>query len=378
MVRLDGLLEAVALDEPHGVERPAVIVGAEAVDRHDPGVLQAAVDLGLQDEPAAEVGLGDLVGPDLLEGHLAAELLVAGDVDAAQPALAVEAEDAEPRAGAAGRGGVGRRRPGVAAGRLAASVRGGEAGLEVGVVEPLQVVADRAQRADGREARLGIAAVLLEVLGDQGLQQHAAGVVERPAIHQELGQGPGLVGDPGGEGGQQVVAADEVVLQGQDAEEEVAAGVRMRSRRRPVARPGPGPEGGADHPGVVREPVQVLLDPGRSPQPSPQLALQRHQLAQQRLAIGLVAPRPGSPRSAAPARPARRPRTGRTPHQLARTAAGARPPASRPDVCPFITIPPEATPRESPPACASPSARRSPSRSAISSRVYPSSRRSST
>ena len=114
VVRLDGLLEAVALDEPHGVERPAIVVGAQAVDRDDPGVLQPAVDLGLQDEPAAEVGLGDLVGPDLLEGDLAAELLVAGDVDAAQAALAVEAEDAEPLAGAAGRGGVGRRRPGVA------------------------------------------------------------------------------------------------------------------------------------------------------------------------------------------------------------------------------------------------------------------------
>ena len=97
VIRLDGLLEAVALDEPHGVERPAITVSAEAVDRDDPGVLQAAVDLGLQDEPAAEVALGDLVGPDLLEGDLTAELLVASDVHAAQPALAVEAEDAEPR-----------------------------------------------------------------------------------------------------------------------------------------------------------------------------------------------------------------------------------------------------------------------------------------
>ena len=138
VVRLDGLLEAVALDEPHGVERPAVVVGAQAVDRHDPGVLQPAVDLRLQDEPAAEVGLGDLVGPDLLEGDLAAEFLVAGDVDLGR---------GRPRGGSGGcgtgpargeAGGVGRRRLGVAAGPGGRS-GGGEAGLEVGVSDSPQV-----------------------------------------------------------------------------------------------------------------------------------------------------------------------------------------------------------------------------------------------
>src|SRR5262245_34413550 len=74
--------------------------------------------------------------------------------------------------------------------------------------------------------------MLLEVLGDQGLQQRPAGLVERSAIHQELGQGPRLVGDPGVEGGQEVVAADEVVLQCQDAEEEIASG-RLPSWARP-------------------------------------------------------------------------------------------------------------------------------------------------
>src|SRR5579864_3539675 len=198
MVRLDRLLEAIAFDEPHGVERPAIIICAEAVDRHDPGVLQTAVDLGLQNEAATEVGLGDLVGPDLLESDLAAELVVAGDVDPAEPALAVEAKDAEPRAGAAGRRGVGRRRPGVAAGPGGPGGRS-EAGLQVAIVELLQVVADRAQRTGRREARLGVASVLFEVLCDQRLQQRPAGLVERPAIREELGQGPGLVGYPGSE-----------------------------------------------------------------------------------------------------------------------------------------------------------------------------------
>ena len=34
---VDGLLERVAADEPHGVIGAAVAVGAQAVDRHDPG-----------------------------------------------------------------------------------------------------------------------------------------------------------------------------------------------------------------------------------------------------------------------------------------------------------------------------------------------------
>ncbi len=47
----DGVLQAVAADEPHGVVGAAVVVVAQAVDRDDPGVLQAAGDLGLEEEP---------------------------------------------------------------------------------------------------------------------------------------------------------------------------------------------------------------------------------------------------------------------------------------------------------------------------------------
>ena len=44
----DGLSEADALDEAHGVERAAVGVKAEAVDRDNPSVLQPAGDLRLK------------------------------------------------------------------------------------------------------------------------------------------------------------------------------------------------------------------------------------------------------------------------------------------------------------------------------------------
>src|SRR5262245_66433774 len=46
----DGGLQIVALDEAHGVEGPAVGVAAQAVDRHDAGVLQATGDLRFQQE----------------------------------------------------------------------------------------------------------------------------------------------------------------------------------------------------------------------------------------------------------------------------------------------------------------------------------------
>jgi hypothetical protein len=44
---LDGLLEAAALDEPHGVIGSAPDVLAQPVDRHDPGVFESAGHLGL-------------------------------------------------------------------------------------------------------------------------------------------------------------------------------------------------------------------------------------------------------------------------------------------------------------------------------------------
>ena len=112
-----GLLEAVPLDEPHGVERAAVGVGPQAVDRDDARVLQAAGDLGLEQEagPAGRV-VGVLV-EDLLERHLAVELGVEGDEDGAQAAPGVGPQDAEPLAvggggahGVAGRAVGGRRR----------------------------------------------------------------------------------------------------------------------------------------------------------------------------------------------------------------------------------------------------------------------------
>ena len=99
----DGLLERVALDEPHGVVGSAVAVGAQAVDRDDAGVLQPAGDLGLGDEPLAAGRVVGVLLEDLLECHLAVQLGVQGDEHRAQPAPGVRPQDAEPLAVAGGR-----------------------------------------------------------------------------------------------------------------------------------------------------------------------------------------------------------------------------------------------------------------------------------
>ena len=47
---VDGLLEGAALDEGHGVERAGLVL-AQAVDRHDAGVLEPGGQHGLAEEP---------------------------------------------------------------------------------------------------------------------------------------------------------------------------------------------------------------------------------------------------------------------------------------------------------------------------------------
>src|SRR5207244_3407614 len=61
--RGDGLLERVAADEPHRVIRAAVAGVAQAVDGDDPGVLQAAGALGLDQEPGPAGGVVGSVAP---------------------------------------------------------------------------------------------------------------------------------------------------------------------------------------------------------------------------------------------------------------------------------------------------------------------------
>ena len=71
--------------------------------------------------------------------------------------------------------------------------------------------------------RMGrVAAVLLDVMADQRLEQGAGIRLQGPALLEEVGQRPVLFEKPGVHRGDQAVAGDEVHLEGQDAEEQVA------------------------------------------------------------------------------------------------------------------------------------------------------------
>ena len=98
-----------------------------------------------------------------------------------------------------------------------------EAVLNVGVGDPGQVLADRADRAERGQALFGVVAVKPDVLLDQRLQELPAARREGAALEEDLAQPARPVGDPGVEGAQQGVAVDEVVLERQQAEQEVAA-----------------------------------------------------------------------------------------------------------------------------------------------------------
>ena len=98
----DRFLEAVAADEPHGIERPAILVVPQAVDRHDAGMLEPTGDLGLEKEAGTALRVVAVAVPDLLDRHLAVQLHVLGDENLAEPSLGMEPQDPEPRAGRTG------------------------------------------------------------------------------------------------------------------------------------------------------------------------------------------------------------------------------------------------------------------------------------
>ena len=220
----DGLLEALTLDEPHGVEGAPERVVAQAVDGDDPRVLQLPGDLGFHEEPGPAVGVVGVPVEDLLQRHLAVQLLVPRDEDGAQSALGVGAEDAEPLAAA--RGGA----DGVGGGAIGVGVAVGvedeadECRVDLGVGDGGEAPSDRWLDPDGGEALLGVAVVLLEVLGGQRLDQPALLGVEMAEGPEVVGQGAGLVAGPGVEGGHELGLVDQPDLEGQQAEEEVAVG----------------------------------------------------------------------------------------------------------------------------------------------------------
>ena len=89
----------LTFDEPHGVKRPAVGVGSQAVDRHDPRMFQVSRDLGFGNEPLAADRIARVTGLNFLESDAAMKLGILGQVNLPQPASSVRPQDLIARCG---------------------------------------------------------------------------------------------------------------------------------------------------------------------------------------------------------------------------------------------------------------------------------------
>ena len=98
--------------------------------------------------------------------------------------------------------------------------------------------------------------MLLEVQRDQRLDGGALLGVEVAAGDEVVGQGPGLVAGPGLEGGDELALVDQAVLQGEQAEEQVAVGGEAAMGRASGTHSEPGPRCGAVGPAL--SPRRVL------------------------------------------------------------------------------------------------------------------------
>ena len=199
MKAVDGHLERIAADEPHGVIRPAVAVAAQAVHRNDARVLQTAGNFGLGHEPLAGDRIVGVAIQNLLERHFTVKFCVQRDEDGAQPALGMRPQDAKSLAQGRGRAqrivgcaigveiGVGFRQAG------AETCQGG---VERWVVDFGQLVAGGVAGSDRCQAQLQVTTVLFQMPLHQGLDSRPVIRVQSLEGEEVACQVPGLVQRP--------------------------------------------------------------------------------------------------------------------------------------------------------------------------------------
>ena len=235
--RGDRLLEAIAPHEPHGIVRPAVAVGSESVDGHDPGMFQPAGDLGLEYKTRAADRVVGVAVEDLFERDLAVQLSIERHEDRAQASLSVRPEDAEPPAvtGSSPRD-VGAGSVGVVFGTARAAGGVAESGLDVRIADLREAGADGMAGVKSRQALFGVVVVATEVLDGKPLEQFSFAIVDDPLSGQNIGNPTRLVAGPGSKGEQQHILVDQAVLQGKQPDKQITVRSIAAVHERPPTR----------------------------------------------------------------------------------------------------------------------------------------------
>ncbi len=92
---VNGFLQAVAANETHHIERSAVRMRAQAVDRHDAGVLEPAGDFRFQKKACPALRIVRVFVVNLFEGDLAVQFLVLGNKNRSQTTLGMRPHHAK-------------------------------------------------------------------------------------------------------------------------------------------------------------------------------------------------------------------------------------------------------------------------------------------
>ncbi len=88
----NGFSKGFPADETHGIKGSAIGMGALTIDRDNARMFQSAGDLALQHEAAEAGRVCGVLGLNLLEGYLTMQFGVLGNIDFAQTAASMEAE----------------------------------------------------------------------------------------------------------------------------------------------------------------------------------------------------------------------------------------------------------------------------------------------
>lgn len=183
-------------------------------------MFQSAGDFRLLEETGAAGVVVGVAFLKFLQRHFAGQFPVDRHMNLAQAAHVVKSEDAKARAQAPWN--CRSQRQGRPMGRFRPSLpQSIQAALQAGIGQAFQFGPHRRHRTDGGQASLRIARMLLQVLLEEGRHQIETRPAEFARVPQDFGKGPMLLPEPALHGREEVFLADEGVLIGQNAEQQV-------------------------------------------------------------------------------------------------------------------------------------------------------------